>query len=68
MLEGARAEGAHLVGQEAVTLTQIRPATYLGKGKVDEIAGLIGPAARGHDILFSTRILKKTGMRLAGEG
>ena len=33
--------------------------------KVDEIAGLIGPAARGHDILFSTRILKKTGLRIA---
>lgn len=33
--------------------------------KVDEIAGLIGSAARGHDILFSTRILKKTGLRIA---
>ena len=35
------------------------------RAKVDEIAGLIGPAARGHDILFSTRILKKTGLRIA---
>ena len=35
------------------------------RAKVDEIAALIGPAARAHDILFSTRILKKTGLRLA---
>ncbi len=33
--------------------------------KVDEIAELIGSAARGYDVLFSTRILKKTGFRLA---
>ncbi len=33
--------------------------------KVAEIAGLIGSAARGHDVLFSTRILKKTGLRIA---
>lgn len=33
--------------------------------KVEEIAELIGSAARGHDVLFSTRILKKTGFRLA---
>lgn len=35
------------------------------RAKVAEIAALIGPAARAHDILFSTRILKKTGLRLA---
>lgn len=29
------------------------------------IASLLGDACGGHDILFSTRILKKTGMRLA---
>jgi hypothetical protein len=29
------------------------------------IAALLGPAARGRDILYSTRILKKTGLRLA---
>jgi DNA-binding Lrp family transcriptional regulator len=28
------------------------------------IAALLGPAARAHEILFSTRILKKTGLRL----
>ncbi len=33
---------------------------------VDEIAALMGDACRGHDILFSTKILKKTGLRIAG--
>ena len=28
------------------------------------IAGLLGPACRGHDILYSTAVLKKTGLRL----
>lgn len=32
--------------------------------KVDEIARLLGENDRGHDVLFSRRILKKTGMRL----
>lgn len=36
--------------------------------KVQEIAALLGPAARRHDILYSTRILKKTGLRLTGPG
>jgi DNA-binding Lrp family transcriptional regulator len=35
------------------------------RDKVSEIAVLVGPAARAHDILFSTRILKKTGLRIA---
>ena len=35
------------------------------RAKVAEIAALIDPAARGHDVLFSTRILKKTGLRIA---
>lgn len=35
------------------------------RSKIGEIAGLIGPAARSHDVLFSTRILKKTGLRIA---
>ena len=34
--------------------------------KVGKIAGLLGEYALGHDILYSTRILKKTGLRLAG--
>ncbi len=33
--------------------------------KVAEIASVIGSAARAHDVLFSTRILKKTGLRIA---
>ncbi len=33
--------------------------------KVGRIAELLGPAARAHDVLFSTRILKKTGLRVA---
>ena len=32
--------------------------------QVDAIATLLGDACRGHDVLFSTRILKKTGLRL----
>lgn len=32
---------------------------------VAEIAAILGDAARAHDVLFSTRILKKTGLRLA---
>jgi DNA-binding Lrp family transcriptional regulator len=33
--------------------------------KVGIIADLLGPAARERDVLFSTRILKKTGLRIA---
>jgi DNA-binding Lrp family transcriptional regulator len=33
-------------------------------GQVSRIADLLGEDCRGHDVLFSTRILKKTGMRL----
>lgn len=32
--------------------------------QVAAIAQLLGPADRGHEVLFSTRILKKTGLRL----
>lgn len=35
------------------------------RAQAAELDALIGPAARTHDILFSTRILKKTGLRLA---
>lgn len=34
------------------------------EAKRAEVATLLGPACRGHDILYSTRILKKTGLRL----
>ncbi len=36
--------------------------------KRGRVAALLGPACRSHDILYSTRILKKTGMRLTGKG
>jgi hypothetical protein len=32
--------------------------------KVAEIAAVLGTATRAHDVLYSTRILKKTGLRL----
>lgn len=32
-----------------------------------EVATLLGDACRGHEILYSTRILKKQGMRLTGD-
>ncbi|WP_456417664.1 siroheme decarboxylase subunit beta [Thiolapillus sp.] len=34
--------------------------------KVEKIAKLLGENDRGHEVLFSTRILKKTGLRLPG--
>jgi hypothetical protein len=33
--------------------------------QVAAIAALLGEAARAHDVLYSTRILKKTGLRLS---
>jgi siroheme decarboxylase len=36
------------------------------EAQVTEIAALLGEATRRHDVLYSTRILKKTGLRLAG--
>ena len=38
------------------------------EARVREIAALAGAADRGHEVLYSTRILKKTGMRLANRG
>lgn len=38
------------------------------RGKAREIEALLGEHCRGHDILFSTRILKKTGFRRAKAG
>lgn len=32
--------------------------------QADVVAALLGPVCRGHDILYSTAILKKTGLRL----
>jgi len=36
------------------------------EAKVRSIADLLGSADRGHTVLYSTRILKKTGLRLGG--
>jgi DNA-binding Lrp family transcriptional regulator len=36
------------------------------EAQVARIASLLGADDRGHEVLFSTRILKKTGMRLPG--
>ena len=35
------------------------------EAKAEEIAGIVGDRCRGHAILYSTRILKKTGLRIA---
>lgn len=37
------------------------------EAKRAKVAELLGPACRSHDILYSTRILKKTGLRLTGD-
>lgn len=34
------------------------------EAKRSQVAAILGDACRGHDILYSTRILKKTGLRL----
>ncbi len=36
------------------------------RNKVEQIAQLLGDKARQNDVLFSTRILKKTGLRIGG--
>jgi DNA-binding Lrp family transcriptional regulator len=36
--------------------------------QVEEIAHLLGADNRGHAVLYSTRILKKTGLRLGNRG
>jgi DNA-binding Lrp family transcriptional regulator len=38
------------------------------EGKREEIAALLGSACRGADILYSKKILKKTGLRLSRNG
>ncbi len=35
--------------------------------QVDAVAAVLGDACRGHDILYSTAILKKTGLRLKAD-
>lgn len=36
------------------------------EAKVEAISDLLGAHARAHEVLYSTRILKKTGLRIAG--
>lgn len=36
------------------------------EAKIGEIAGLLGEACRAHEVIYSKRILKKTGLRLVG--
>ncbi|MEP7180746.1 MAG: Lrp/AsnC family transcriptional regulator [Betaproteobacteria bacterium] len=36
--------------------------------KVEEITAVLGSAARAHDVLYSTAILKKTGLRFGAAG
>lgn len=36
------------------------------QAQVAQIAALLGDACRGHDTLYSTQILKKTGLRIGG--
>jgi DNA-binding Lrp family transcriptional regulator len=36
------------------------------QAQVTQIEALLGNACRGHEILYSTRILKKTGLRIGG--
>jgi siroheme decarboxylase len=33
--------------------------------QAEGVAAVLGTACRGHDILYSTQVLKKTGLRLA---
>lgn len=36
--------------------------------QVEQIAEILGGACRAHDVLYSTHVLKKTGLRLTGKG
>ena len=75
----ALAINVEVVGRELVSLGQIRPATYLGKGKVEELAALV--ADREADLVvvdcalspvqqrnlekaFSAKVIDRTGLIL----
>ena len=75
----ALAINVEVVGRELVALGQIRPATYLGKGKVEELAALV--AEREADLVvvdcalspvqqrnlekaFSAKVIDRTGLIL----
>jgi GTPase len=75
----ARAIDLNVVERGLVTLNEIRPATYIGKGKVDEIAGLakstsasvvimdcpISPVQqRNLERAWNTKVIDRTGLIL----
>ncbi len=75
----ARAIEVEIVGQEIVPLAQIRPATYLGKGKVEELAEKIEDAEaelvavdcalspvqqRNLEKAFGAKVIDRTGLIL----
>ncbi len=75
----ARAIDLDVVEQGLVTLSEVRPATYIGKGKVDEIAGLVksleasvvimdcplSPVQqRNLEKAWSTKVIDRTGLIL----
>jgi hypothetical protein len=54
-----------LLGAGTVTSRLNMVLAEQGHSVVAQIAALLGAADRGHAVLYSTRILKKTGLRLA---
>jgi GTP-binding protein HflX len=75
----ARAIDLNVVQAGLVTLSEIRPATYIGKGKVDEIAGLVkslaasvvvmdGPVSpvqqRNLEKAWNAKVIDRTGLIL----
>lgn len=75
----ARAINLNVVQEDLVTLNNIRPATYIGKGKVDEIAGLaksfeasvvvmdcpVSPVQqRNLEKAWNTKVIDRTGLIL----
>jgi len=75
----ARAIDLTVVQEALVTLSEIRPATYIGKGKVDEIAGLVKSLSasvvvmdcpispvqqRNLEKAWSTKVIDRTGLIL----
>jgi GTP-binding protein HflX len=75
----ARAIDVEIVGQEIVPLAKIRPATYLGKGKVEELAEKIKEAEaelvavdcalspvqqRNLEKAFAAKVIDRTGLIL----
>ncbi|HEY6028580.1 MAG TPA: GTPase HflX, partial [Pseudolabrys sp.] len=75
----ARAINLNVVQEGLVTLNDVRPATYIGKGKVDEIAGLVKSLAvsvvvmdcpvspvqqRNLEKAWGTKVIDRTGLIL----